>query len=427
MSVPDQKPKIHRRFPTIAHLLRSTGVGRNHVVDDIQEWLDGLGLAKYAEAFAENEIDFEVLGHLGENDLKELGLPLGPRKKLLAAIAELGVAEPEPLPVDTRAREAERRQLTVMFCDLVGSTNLSERLDPEDLRKVLRAYQEACAEAVARFDGHVAKYIGDGLLVYFGYPQAHEDDARRAVSAGLGIVEGVGGLNRRLAEDHRVELGVRVGIHTGLVVAGEMGGGETREANAIVGETPNVAARLEGLAKSNTVAISAATHALVEGLFECDDLGPQKLKGISEAVGVFRVQGQSAAPSRFDAAADRGLTQLVGREEEVGLLLKRWAQAKDSEGQVVLLSGEAGVGKSRIVRAFRDRLKDEPHSRVLYYGSPYHRNSAFYPATEQLQRAMRFDREDGPEDKLGKLNAVLDGLDLEVAEIRPSRAAGHPS
>lgn len=393
------------------------------MVGDIQEWLEDLGLAKYAKAFAENEIDIEVLRHLGENDLRELDLPLGPRKKLLAAIAELGVAKSAQLPVNTRAREAERRQLTVMFCDLVGSTNLSERLDPEDLRKVLRAYQETCAEAVARFDGHVAKYIGDGLLVYFGYPQAHEDDARRAVSAGLGIVEGVDGLKRRLAEDHGVEIDVRVGIHTGLVVAGEMGGGETREADAIVGETPNVAARLEGLAKPNTVVISAATHALVEGLFYCDDLGPQRLKGISQAVGVIRVQGQSTAPSRFDAAADRGLTQLVGREEEVGLLLKRWMQAKDSEGQVVLLSSEAGVGKSRIVRAFRDRLGDEPHSRVVYYGSPYHQNSAFYPATEQLQRTMGFDREDGPEDKLGKLNAVLDGLGLEVAKIAPPLAA----
>jgi class 3 adenylate cyclase len=392
------------------------------VVGQIQEWLANLGLAKYAKAFTENEIDFSVLRHLGEDDLKELGLPMGPRKKLLAVIAEFGVPESGPVTVDGPARAAERRQLTVMFVDLVGSTELAGRLDPEALREVILAYQETCAEAVGRFEGHIAKYIGDGLLVYFGYPQAHEDDARRAVSAGLGIVEGVGGLNQRLAEDPGVELGVRVGIHTGLVVAGEMGGGETREADAIVGETPNVAARIEGLAKPNTVTISTVTHALVEGLFECQDLGPQRLKGVSEAVGVYRVLSQSDAPSRFEAAVERGLTPLVGREEEIGLLLNRWVQAKDGEGQVVLLSGEAGVGKSRIVRAFRDRIEGERHSRVLYFGSPYHQNSAFYPVTGQLQRALRFSPNDGQVQKLNKLEAVLDELGLDVGDTAPTLA-----
>jgi class 3 adenylate cyclase len=232
-----------------------------------------------------------------------------------------------PAEAAHETHEAERRQLTVMFCDLVGSTALAERLDPEDLREVLRAYQETCAEAVGRFEGHIAKYIGDGLLVYFGYPQAHEDDARRAVNAGLGVVAGIGTLNRRLGERHGVELSVRVGIHTGLVVAGEMGGGETLEANAIVGETPNVAARLEGLAGPNKVAISAATQRLVDGLFEFDDLGPQRLKGVSEPMTVYRVTGVSEAPSRFEAALAHGLTPLVGREEEIGLLMKRWRQA----------------------------------------------------------------------------------------------------
>ena len=395
---------------------------------DIGEWLDALGLGRYAEAFADNEIDLHALPHITEEDLKGIGVALGARRKLLAAIAELGEPE-EPATADERSddrsagAEAERRQLTVMFVDLVGSTALAERLDPEDLREVIRAYQKTCAEAVGHFEGHIAKYIGDGLLVYFGYPQAHEDDAQRAVSAGLGIVEGVGGLNQRLAEDPGVDLGVRVGVHTGLVVAGEMGGGEMREAQAIVGETPNVAARIEGLAEPNTVAISAATLRLIEGLFECDDLGPQTLKGISEPVRVFRVRGESAAHSRFEATAERGLTPLVGREEEIGLLLKRWAQAKDGEGQVVLLSGEAGVGKSRIVQGFRERLEDEPHSRVLYYGSPYHRNSALYPATEQLQRALRFERDDGPAQKLDKLEAVLGALGLAVGETAPPLAA----
>ena len=269
----------------------------------------------------------------------------------------------------------------------------------------------------------MAKYIGDGLLVYFGYPQAHEDDARRAVSAGLGIVEGIAALNRQLGNSHGVELSVRLGVHTGLVVAGEMGGGATREADAIVGETPNVAARLEALAAPNSVAISAATQRLVEGLFECDDLGPQRLKGVSRPVTVFRVRGESVAPSRFEAAAERGLTRLVGREEEIGLLLKRWEQAAEGEGQIVLLSGDAGVGKSRILRAFRERLEDESHSRVLYYCSAYHRNSALYPAIDQLERALRFARDEGPAKKLDKLEAVLGDLALPVADIAPILAS----
>ena len=360
-----------------------------------------------------------------------MGVLLGHRKTILKAAADLSAAtggaaaaapaaeEMEAAPATT---EGERRQLTVMFCDLVGSTELSERLDPEDLRGVLRAYQETCAEAVGRFDGHVAKYIGDGVLAYFGYPQAHEDDARRAVSAGLGIVEGLAALNRSHAGGNGVELSVRVGIHTGLVVVGEMGGGATREADAIVGETPNVAARLEGLAEPNSVAISAATERLIEGLFECDDLGPQSLKGVSRPVTVFRIRGESAAPSRFEAAVERGLTPLVGREEEIALLLKRWEQAADGEGQVLLLSGEAGVGKSRIVRGFRERLEAEPHSRILYYGSAYHQNSAFYPVIDQLERALRFTGEDDPEEKLAKLERLLDDLGLPVAEHLPLHA-----
>ncbi len=323
-------------------------------MSDITEWLDDLGLAQYAEAFAENGVDFDLLPEITNDDLKDLGVVrLVDRKRILKAIADLGAGAretaPEVAPEDKAATtvsvEAERRQLTVMFCDLVGSTALAERFDPEELREVLRAYQKTCADAVALFEGHIAKYIGDGILVYFGYPQAHEDDAQRAVRAGLGIVEGLGRLNQRLAEEHGIELGVRVGIHTGLVVAGEMGGGRTREADAIVGETPNVAARLEALAEPNSVLIGARTYALVEGLFVCEGLGPQRLKGISEPVPVYRVRAESRASSRFEASVERGLTPLVGRAEEIGLLLKRWEQAKDGEGQVVLLSGEAGRRK----------------------------------------------------------------------------------
>jgi class 3 adenylate cyclase len=284
---------------------------------DISAWLRELGLERYEEAFRKNDIDAEVLVELGDYDLEKLGIAsLRHRKKLLRSIAALSDAQASPAletaptpPSPARPAEAERRQLTVMFCDLVSSTQLSGQLDPEDLREVLRAYQEICAEVSGRFDGHIAKYIGDGLLVYFGYPQAHEDDARRAVSAGLEIVEGLGALNRRLVQSHRVELGGRVGIHTGLVVVGEMGGGETKEAGAIVGETPNIAARLERLAVPNTVVMSDATHRLVEGLFDCDDHGPQALKGVDEAVGVFRVLGASDAPCasrrRPDAVSHR--------------------------------------------------------------------------------------------------------------------------
>ncbi len=332
-------------------------------------------------------------------------------------------AESQPEGPGTAGPDAERRQLTVLFCDLVGSTALSERLDPEALREVLRAYHETCADVIGRYDGHIARYIGDGLLVYFGYPQAHEDDAQRGVQAGLGIVEGVAALNERLAEEHSEELAVRVAVHTGLVVAGEMGAGATRVAMAIVGETPNIAARLERLAEPNTVLISASARRLVEGLFECDELGPQRLRGVSEPVTVFRVREESRMPSRFETTAVRGLTPLVGREEEIGLLLKRWNQAKDGEGQVVLLSGEPGVGKSRIVWGFRERLAGERHSRVFYNCSPYHRNSAFYPVIDQLERRLRFGKGDGPEQKLDKLDAVLGNLDLPVQDLAPTLAS----
>ena len=258
-------------------------------------------------------------------------------------------AAPPARPVAGRHRpDAERRHLTVLFCDLVDSTTLSGQLDPEELREVVRAYQAACAEVVQRFGGHIAQYLGDGLLVYFGYPLAHEDDAQRAVHTGLGIVEAMGRLNAQLVHEHGVRLAVRVGIHTGLVVVGEMGGGGRQERLAL-GDTPNMVARLQGLATPDTVVISAATHRLIQGYVVCQDLGPHALKGVATPVQVYHVQGKSAAQSRLEAAAIRGLTPLVGREQESALLLERWAQVKDGQGQVVLLSGEAGIGKSRLV------------------------------------------------------------------------------
>jgi class 3 adenylate cyclase len=269
-------------------------------------------------------------------------------------------AIPAPLPQETasvqptsplgtsRTPEAERRQLTVMFCDLVDSTKLSSQLDPEVYRDVVRAYQQVCSEVITRFDGHIAQLLGDGLLVYFGYPQAHEDDAQRAVRTGLGILAAMEDLQTRLHQDKGIQLTVRVGIHTGLVVVGAMGGAGRQEQLAL-GEVPNIASRIQGLAASDTVAISEATYRLVQGYFECQDLGAQILRGVSKPVQVYRVLQESGARGRLDVAVTRGLTPLVGREQEVGLLLERWAEAKAGQGHVVLLTGDAGIGKSRLV------------------------------------------------------------------------------
>jgi class 3 adenylate cyclase/tetratricopeptide (TPR) repeat protein len=338
------------------------------------------------------------------------------------APAAAGAAAPEPAQrkpdAAPESTEATRRQLTVMFCDLVGSTALSERLDPEELSGLLAAYQDTCAGAIARYEGHIGRYVGDALLVYFGYPTAHEDDAERAVRTGLGIVEAIEALNAELGRPG-VELAVRIGIATGLVVVGDIGTGERRERAAIVGETPNLAARLQGIAEPNAIVIGATTQRLVDGLFVCDDLGPQTLKGISQAVAAYRVREASEARSRFDAKARHGLAALVGREEETALLVRRWQQAVEGEGQVVLISGEAGLGKSRIMQGFRERAGEEIRSRVLYYCSPYHRDTPFHPIIEQFARALRFDRRDGVDQKLDKLEATVAQLGLPVRTVAP--------
>jgi len=292
--------------------------------------------------------------------------------------------------------EAERRQLTVLFCALVGSTDLSGRLDPEDLRKVMRAYQGACDAVIQSYDGYIAQYLGDGLLVYFGYPQAHEDDAQRAVRAGLGIVEATTELNSRFKQDENIRLAVRVGIHTGLVVVGEVGGSSKQELLAL-GETPNVAARLQGIAAPDTVAISAVTARLIQGYFTCEDLGAHILKGVADPMAVSRVIGESTARSRLDASITTELTPLVGHESEVTLLLERWAQTLDGMGQVALLSGEAGIGKSRLVEVLRVQAAEEDATRIIFRSSPYHTNSTFYPVIEHLLRFLRFQRDDTPE------------------------------
>jgi class 3 adenylate cyclase len=260
---------------------------------------------------------------------------------------------PIALPLEQHTLEAERRQLTVMFCDLVDSTKLSSQLDPEDWRDVVRAYQQVCSEVITRFEGHVAQLLGDGLLVYFGYPVAHEDDAQRAVRAGLGMLAAMEDLNKGLQRAKGIQLAVRLGIHTGLVVVGAMGG-EGRHEQLALGEVPNVCSRIQGLAAPNTIAMSEATYRLVQGYFECRDLGAQALRGVTESMHIYQVLGESGATSRLDVAQPRGLTPLVGRESEVTLLLERWEQAKAGQGQVVLLTGDAGIGKSRL-ELFRNK------------------------------------------------------------------------
>jgi class 3 adenylate cyclase len=258
------------------------------------------------------------------------------------------IQETQPT-TEPRPREAERRQLTVMFCDLVDSTKLSSQLDPEDYREVVREYQRVCSEVIQRYDGHIAQYLGDGLLVYFGYPVAHEEDAQRAIHTGLGITEAIRTLNAQLESGKSIRLAVRLGIHTGLVVVGEMGGAGRQEQLAL-GETPNHAARIQSIAEPDTVVISDATYRLIQGYFDCQELGEQTLRGVAESIVVYRVLRASGVQSRLDVASTRGLTPLVGREQEVGLLIERWEQAKEGQGQVILLSGEAGIGKSRLVQ-----------------------------------------------------------------------------
>jgi len=374
---------------------------------DVAAWLQGLGLERYVPAFRDNEIDWEALPKLTAEDLKDLGVVLGGhRRKLLDAITALGAEAPAagtaashdaPAPAD-----AERRQLTVMFCDLVGSTELSSRLDPEDLRDVVGAYHRAVTEIVAGFDGLVSRYMGDGVLVYFGYPQAHEDDAERAVRAGLGSIDAVGRLDVK-----SVKLQARVGIATGLVVVGDLIGAGSAQEQSVVGETPNLAARLQTLAEPDAVVIAAGTRRLVGDLFEYRDLGAVEVKGITAPVPAWQVLRPSVVASRFEALRGSALSPLVGRDEEIDLLLRRWARATAGDGQVVLVSGEPGIGKSRIAVALAERLNVEPHLRLRYFCSPNHQDSALFPFVDQLDRAAGFAREDPPAARLEKLEAVL--------------------
>ncbi len=386
-------------------------------VQDIRLWLQEIGLGHYGDVFARNDVDLDLLPELSDEDLRELGVSLGHRRRILKEIADRPQHEPtQPDTADdpfAAAPAAERRQITVMFCDLVGSTALSESLDPEDLRRLMGAYQSTATAVIRQYDGHIAQYLGDGLLVYFGFPRAHEDDAQRAVRAGLEVIDAI------RAIESPIPLAVRVGIATGRVVVGETTSGDSFVPGTAVGETPNRAARLQALADPNTVVIGERTRRLLRGAFELIDLGEHRLKGLSRPVRSFRVGGESDAISRFDAAQSTGVTPLVGRDHEIGLMLERWQQVTDGDGQVLLVSGEAGIGKSRIVSAFLDQLTGASKNLLRYQSSPYHTNTAFQPVIEYFLRAARIRPGDAAPARLEKLEAFAAESGLPREHVVP--------
>jgi predicted ATPase/class 3 adenylate cyclase len=378
----------------------------------IAEWLASIGLGEYAERFRENAIDLSVVRDLTEQDLKDLGVLLGHRRKMLRAIVELQGEVPRTPQVGAKPASADhagRRQLTVMFCDLVGSSALSARLDLEDLRAVMGTYHRCIAEVVARNEGVIARYMGDGVLAYFGYPQAHEDDAEQATRAGLALVDAVASLRT----DPATELQVRVGIATGMVVVGDLTGEGSAQEQTVIGETPNLAARLQTFTNPGTVLISESTHRLTDGHFEFRNLGPVALKGWAEPIPAWQVLGTTEVESRFEAQHKTRLAPPIGRDEEIEMLLRRWQHARRGEGCAVMLIGEPGIGKSHIALALDERLQAEPHITVRQFCSAHHTNSALYPFTRQLERAARFERGDPPAEKFAKLEALLVGADAD--------------
>ncbi|TGN88153.1 adenylate/guanylate cyclase domain-containing protein [Bradyrhizobium yuanmingense] len=383
----------------------------------IAEWLEKLGLAQYKERFAQNGIDIGVLPELMDEDFDKLGVLLGHRRKMLRAIADLDpaalIASPAP------PQDAERRHLTVMFCDLVGSTALSARLDPEDMWEVIRAYRAACASVIAAYDGRIARFVGDGILVYFGYPRAHEDDAERAVRAGLDMISAIRQL--KTGTDERAEL--RIAIATGLVVVGDLISGDASEEHATIGDTPNLAARLQSLAEPGVVVVASSTRRLLGDLFSLRNLGRREVKGMADPIAVWAVEGATASESRFEAVRAARSIGFVGRKNEIEFILSRQREAWQGRGQFVLISGEAGIGKSRIVATLSESPSLGSHRRVRYQCSPYHTNSALHPFVAQLERAAGIRSHDTADQKLDKLEAMLAIGTQQVARATPLIAA----
>jgi len=395
------------------------------------QWLDSVGLGQYAGAFEQHAIGWDVLPNLNHSILKDVGVTAaGDRVRILSAIRTLRAGtEPPAVPGGQTpiihqigSGEPERRNLTVLFCDLADYPELSHRHDPEDLRELVGAYQDVCQSAIKRYEGYVARYAGEGVLAYFGYPQGHEENAERSVRAGLAIVDGMRLLNQRLAE-RRVELNVRIGIATGTVVVGDRIGEGASQESAVLGETPNVASRLQALAQPNTVLIASETRRLAHEYFEYCDLGEQNLRGLTAPVQAWQVLRERATELRFGMRQGAGDTPLVGRTEELAMLLRRWSRAKDSEGQLVLLSGEPGIGKSRLAQTLCESIAAEPHNLIRYQCSPYHTNSALYPIAEQLRRMSGIDAGDDAETQLSKLETMLALAFDDVSEVAPLFAA----
>src|SRR5215831_11234968 len=408
---------VAARGARAAEACRSTG----SAMKGVAEWLASIGLSEYAQRFADNAIDLSVIRDLTEQDLKDLGVPLGHRRKMLRAIAELDAsalasAETaiEPVPRD----EAERRHLTVLFCDLVGSTALASQLDPEEMWRVIASYHGCIGEVIGRYQGMIARYMGDGVLAYFGYPRAQEDDAEQAVRAALALVDAVANLRTNVD----AALQVRIGIATGTVIVSELLIDETPAEQAVVGETPNLAARLQTVAEPGTVLICPQTRQLTGGHFDYRDVGPVALKGWTEPVQVCQVLGASGVESRFEAMHKTKLPPLFGREEEIELLLRRWRHATQEEGRVVVLTGEPGIGKSHIALALEERLQSESHITLRYFCSAHHGNSALFPFIGQIERAAGFERSDSVTEKLSKLDALVarSTADLEHVAVLAS-------
>src|SRR5580692_9631061 len=374
-------------------------------MSDLRDWLRSIKFEQFADAFEANDIDLDILPELSERDLEQLGLSLGNRRRLLKAIAERGVAKPKvsDAEVANGSGDAERRQVTVLFCDMVGSTALSGTVDPELLGALIRRYQDAVAGAIGRFGGFVAKFMGDGVLAYFGFPRAFEDAAERAIRAAINILAEVAAVE--LPDGTRVQ--ARVGIATGLVVVGEIVGSGSAQERAIVGETPNLATRLQALAAPDTILVSEATQNLLGGLFELEATGEHELKGFGRPVPVWRVVGEAVVESRFAASRAGRNLPMVGRAHEMGLMLDRWRLARGGEGQIVTVIGEAGIGKSRAIEALRAALADEPHARIHLQGSPYYSDSALFPVIKHLSRAAHIAAADSAAERIEKLRAAF--------------------